>query len=85
MQVRLTGIRRRRHGFLWLRESPAFGRFEVRGSPGEQYYQQEIRLNGSMRLPIGPHQLAMRFLGGSFSMISLAIGQLPSGPLPESQ
>lgn len=72
-QVRLTGIRTRRHGFLWLKESPAQAFFEVRGSPGNRRLVQEVHPGVPLSLRLGSHDLTVELLGGSAAQITLRI------------
>lgn len=74
-QVRLTRIETRRHGFLWHSESPAQLQFEVKGTPGGGRFEQAIALNGGFRLTAGPHELNVKYLGGSASRVSLQVGE----------
>jgi hypothetical protein len=72
-QIRLTRIMTRRHGFLWLRESPAQAHFEVRGSPDKRQFEQDVILGKPFELTVGPHAIPVEYLGGTPSRISLRI------------
>jgi len=77
-QIRLTRITTRRHGFLWQRESPATVHFEMRGSPDNRRFEQDIALQDSFRLQVGPHEIPIEYAGGTASRISLRISR-PAG------
>ncbi len=72
-QIRLTRIDTERHGFLWCRESPSVASFEMRGSPDNRRFEQEIRLGEESRLNAGPHEIPVIYLGGTPSRISFRI------------
>ncbi len=77
-QIRLTRITTRRHGFLWQHESPATVHFEMRGSPDNRRFEQDIALQDSFRLQVGPHEIPIQYAGGTASRISLRIAR-PAG------
>jgi hypothetical protein len=72
-QVRLTGIATRRHGFLWRRESPSRAHFELRASPGNRRFDQDVALDGQFALEIGANRIPMEYLGGTPSRISVRV------------
>jgi hypothetical protein len=72
-QIRLTRIWTRRHGFLWLKESPAKAHFEMRGAPDKRQFVQDVVLEKSFELSVGSHTIPVEFLGGTPSRISLRI------------
>ena len=72
-RIRLTRIATRRHGFLWSRESPSQVHFEIRGSPDNRRFEQDVELSGPFRLTVGPHEVPVEFLDGTPSRISLRI------------
>ena len=74
-QIRMTRIITRRHGFLWQRESPARVHFEMRGSPNNHHYEQDVVLEEFFHLQAGPHEIPVEYLGGSASRISLRISR----------
>lgn len=72
-QIRLTRISTRRHGFLWHRESPAQAHFEMRASPDNRRFEQDVVLAKPFELTVGHHPIPVEYLGGTPSKISLRI------------
>lgn len=74
-QVRLTRIETRRHGFLWLRESPSRAHFEMRASPDQRRFDQDIVLDKPFRLIAGANIIPVEYLEGTPSRISVRIAE----------
>jgi hypothetical protein len=78
-QIRLTRIVTRRHGFLWLRESPAQAHFEMRASPEQRRFEQDITLGKPFRLIAGPNEIPVEYIEGTPSRISVRIPESATG------
>jgi hypothetical protein len=72
-QIRLTRIITRRHGFLWMKESPAEACFELRSSPDQRRFEQRAKLEKSFRLTAGANTIPVNYLEGTASRISVEI------------
>jgi len=72
-QIRLTRIKTQRQGFLWRHESPSQAHFEIRASPSNRRYEQEVALGKPFRLTVGSNTIPAQYLGGTPSRISLRI------------
>jgi hypothetical protein len=82
-QIRLTRILTRRHGFLWQRESPAQAHFEMRASPHNRHFEQDVALKEKFNLDTGAHGIPVEYLGGTPSRISVRIPEVSSN-LPQA-
>jgi hypothetical protein len=77
-QIRLTGIATRRHGFLWSRESPSQAHFEMRVSPENRRFQQDVSLEDRFLLEMGPASIPFEYIGGTPSQISVRVSRRQS-------
>jgi hypothetical protein len=77
-QIRLTRIVTRRHGFLWLRESPSLAHFEMRASPEQRRFEQDVILGKPFRLVAGPNEIPVEYIEGTPSRISVRVPEPPA-------